>query len=106
MPQRRAHGSNQKAWQESPWRPTKIARLVDPTLDLPPDLNKAPTSISILTNKADPLHDDGIKFLDELKANEANVKHLDHPGSNWLGTAFDDKSFKEAVGVWKDQLFH
>ena len=104
LAERLAHGSNQKAWAASPWRQNNLQRLVDPTLDVPP-LHEAVSPISILTNRADPLYDDGIKLLQALEAQGANVTHVDHPGSHWLGTALDPNNYQELVHVWKDHIF-
>eukprot|EP00977_Amphora_coffeiformis_P016135 scaffold4917_cov172-Amphora_coffeaeformis.AAC.1 len=106
MAQRYAHGPNQTSWKESPWRKAALDRLVDPTLDLPPNLgaeNDPP--MVVLTNQGDPLHDDGIKLYEALKAKGAKVQHLDHRGSHWFGTALDTKNFQQVVDVWKEMLF-
>lgn len=106
MKDRLNHGSNCNAWDESPYSKGVLARLVNPTSDMPTGLGKpeAPKFL-VLTNEGDPLRDDGIDLVEKLKASGANLKHLAHSGSHWFGTALDKGSFKELVSTWKEVLF-
>ena len=106
LDKRLQHGSNRTAWEASPWQRSPLARLVDPTLDLPPGLSKdSAFPVIVLTNKGDPLHDDGIKLIRSLRDKGVNVKHLDHPGSHWLGTSLNAQRLKELVDAWKELVF-
>ena len=106
MKDRLNHGSNCNAWDESPYSKGVLARLVNPTSDMPTGLGKpeAPKFL-VLTNEGDPLRDDGIALVEKLKASGANLKYLAHSGSHWFGTALDKGSFKELVSTWKEVLF-
>jgi acetyl esterase/lipase len=106
MKDRLNHGSNIHAWDKSPYSKGVFARLVNPTFDMPTGLDKpeAPKFL-VLTNEGDPLRDDGIDLVEKLKAVGANLKHLEHSGSHWFGTALDKGSFKELVSTWKEMLF-
>ena len=105
MADRLAHGSNQAAWAASPWRTTKLARLVNPTLDLPSNLHQVQAPISIVTNRADPLYDDGLTLFHALRDRGGNVEHVDHPGSHWFGTVLDPHNFQHVTNVWQKQVF-
>lgn len=105
LEERLVHGSNCTTWDASPWRKSlDWCRLVDPTVDLPTFGNEHPP-IAVLTNRGDPLHDDGVSLVTALRDRGAQVNHLDHGGSHWMGTAFDSKNYQELVETWKEMLF-
>jgi acetyl esterase/lipase len=99
-------GSNYDAWESSPHRKGKYDRLVNPTLGLPPHLNEphAPKFL-VTTNEGDPLRDDGLDLVQKLIAEGAQVRHLGHKGSHWIGTSLDKKSFQELVQALVDLLY-
>lgn len=106
LDERLKHGSNETAWEKSPWRHTPLARLVDPTLDLPAGLeSESAPPMTVVTNQGDPLHDDGVKLVEALCAKGVKVTHLDHNGSHWLGTYLDSKNYQALVEDWKEMLF-
>jgi acetyl esterase/lipase len=107
MVERFAHGSNQRTWAASPWRQfPSLTRLVNPMLDLPPGLDgKAAPPILVHTNRADPLRDDGVRLYQLFRERGANVQHIEHMGSHWLGTKVVPKSYDELIQAWKDMVF-
>ena len=101
---RLAHGSNRRAWSQSRWRHSKLCRLVDPTLEMPRNLQDLPPTV-LSTNTADPLHDEGVKLLSSLRQGGARVQHLDHSGSHCLGTLLDKEKRQEFVQAMMQNVF-
>lgn len=83
------HDSNVPLWEESIWRKHVLARFIDPTIDLPDQLDDTTPQFIVTTNQADPLCDEGDALVDKMRARGAHVQHFRHAGSHWLGTAMD-----------------
>lgn len=96
--------SNRKAWNESKWAQSSLRRLVEPSVDLPANLEDGPTFL-ITTNAGDPLHDDGVAMVVDLKAVGASVLHHAHSGSHWLGTYIDRAAYNKIAKEWANVLF-
>ena len=99
-------GSNRSAWEDSPFNKGVLARLVNPTVDMPGGLNKpnAPKFL-VMTNEGDPLRDDGAELAEKLKSAGADLRYLEHPGSHWMGTALDKKHYASLVSNLREILF-
>lgn len=80
-------------------------RLVLVSHVLPSGLNRSygPQFI-IVTNRGDPLHDDGEALVDRLVDQSAKVKYLDHPGSHVIGSHIDSRAHQELVATYRDLL--
>jgi acetyl esterase/lipase len=95
--------SNRQAWNESKWIKSSLARLADPTIDLP-KLEAWP-KIFILTNSGDPLLDDGMYLVEALQEHgAANVSHHARQGTHWFGTLFDSTSMATVAEDWKEHV--
>lgn len=94
--------STRAAWSRSRWRNSSLRRLVEPAVDLPSNLS---LKIILTTNRADPLHADGIAMFEKLQAAGANVTHHDHGGSHWFGSILDKVAYKNLALAWKEIIF-
>lgn len=84
------------------WKGTSLERWVFVLDGLPPGLDGADAlTIIVLTNRADPLHDDGKELVKRLREQSAKVIHLDHSGSHVLGTYFDRQEYKDMVETYR-----
>jgi acetyl esterase/lipase len=59
----------------------------------------------VVTNRADPLSDEGSAFADKLQQAGADCLHLQHGGSHHLGTVLNSKAADEVVQAWLDRLY-
>jgi acetyl esterase/lipase len=99
-------GSNHVAWENSSQRKGKYARLVNPMLDMPSQLNEAHAPrFLVTTNEGDPLRDDGLELVQKLRIEGASLVHLAHKGSHWIGTSLDKKNFQELIQALVDLLY-
>jgi acetyl esterase/lipase len=99
-------GSNRAAWNESKWKGTKLRRLAEPAIDVPKCLLEAKLlRIIITTNKADPLHDEGLALVRSVQKVGADISHHDHRGSHWLGTKLDKQCYKTLVDDFTGWIF-
>jgi acetyl esterase/lipase len=99
-------GSNHVAWENSSQRKGKYARLVNPMLDMPSQLNEAHAPrFLVTTNEGDPLRDDGLELVQKLRTEGASLVHLAHKGSHWIGTSLDKKNFQELIQALVDLLY-
>lgn len=98
--------STRKAWEQCKWIKTGGRRLIEPSVDLPLDLAKeeAP-KIFIVTNMADPLHDDGVQIADDLKRAGSFVKHVDCLGGHVIGYELDSSSKERTIIAWSEVAF-
>ena len=103
-----AVGSNRHVWEASHWyKSTTVRRLVHPNMNLPLALQgeEAPR-IVISTNSADPLHDEGVALVEQLRSHGAAVTHLDHRGSHFVGTMLDAQGgLKELLEEFRQNVF-
>eukprot|EP00545_Synedropsis_sp_CCMP1620_P009657 CAMPEP_0119029850 /NCGR_PEP_ID=MMETSP1176-20130426/40730_1 /TAXON_ID=265551 /ORGANISM="Synedropsis recta cf, Strain CCMP1620" /LENGTH=387 /DNA_ID=CAMNT_0006986207 /DNA_START=206 /DNA_END=1369 /DNA_ORIENTATION=- len=106
MEARLEYGSNCTTWEASPFSKGDLARLVNPTVDIPKGLDdpNGPKFV-ILTNEGDVLRDEGIELVETLKSAGATVNFLRHGGTHWIGTVLDKKSHAALVSAWRDVLF-
>jgi acetyl esterase/lipase len=95
--------SNRQAWSDSKWNRSSLARLADPTIDIPK--LKAWPKIFITTNAGDPLLDDGLDLVKSLQEHGAsNLSHHAHQGTHWFGTLFDSTSMATLATDWKENV--
>lgn len=106
MKARLDYNSNRKAWEALSGKVGFPARLVDPTIDIPPGLEEQTSAkIVVMSNSGDPLRDDAAELIEKLGSVGANLKHLDLPGSHWTGLLFDKSAYALLVSSWRDILF-
>lgn len=106
-------GSNYTSWTE--WKETngaKKARLVYPINDIPNFEGEKSSSSSlpspeflITTNKGDPLHDEGLHLINELKDAGANVHSFDMNGLHCSLGDPASKAMKERYDTWSEVIF-
>lgn len=101
--------STRSEYYHTPWyQSPNFRRLIEPGMDVPLALGtdtKVPHFI-VTTNKADPLHDEGIKFVEALRTvNESIVTHHDDYGSHWVGTRLDSVAYQKLVNATQNSLF-
>jgi len=96
--------SYRRAWNESKWAKSSLRRLVEPSVDLPANLEEGPKFL-ITTNAGDPLRDEGVAMVLDLKAAGANLSHHAHSGSHWLGTPLDKAAYHKLAKEWANVLF-
>lgn len=104
MPDVESEPGNQLAWDECRWKSSPLRRLVEPLYDVP-KLVTTHTKLIILTNRADPLHDDGQRMVELLRQKGNVVQHFDVRGSHWFGLLFDSVAYNKLATTWKDTIF-
>lgn len=97
--------STEVAWSQSKWYSSKWRRLVEPKVNLPDNMEHGPRII-LTTNKADPLHEDGVAMYEALKAAGARISHHDDRGSHWFGTRSDKLAYRNLTVALKNVIFH
>ncbi len=96
-------GSNRTTWDACVYRHTSAERLIHPTVDLPHGLDqpRAP-EIVLVTNRADPLYDEGVALAHKLQQAKAKLTHVDQKGSQYLGAYLDSKAFADVAAAWRN----
>ena len=80
--------------------------MINPAAQLPQGLDAADAPVILITtNRADPLHDEGVDLVEKLKKCSANVIHFDHKGSHTIGTTLNSAAMTELTKAWGDTIF-
>lgn len=96
--------SNRTLWEQSKWRKTTLERLACPLINMPSNLGAHDSpSVIVVTNRGDPLHDDGVALVEKLQDAKARVQHIDAGGMHCSGN-MDSATEEALLTAWNSAI--
>lgn len=81
-----------------------LQRLLSPLHDIPSAFPPTLKHITVITNRADCLHDEGCMYVQSLRERSEAVEWLDHPGSHVFGSVLFRRAQIEFVETMKRNI--